>query len=190
MSSFSRRSKDSPNPRQASGWETTGSPPPPPRLGQRPDIVESGGAALVDAQDAFIDSRRAVWTRIVWSLPSEHDARVLEVLERIGKRDVRDELARLGVDRYLQTGRGAIFCNAGYNAGSERLAVDWVTFRDTQMTRDKLLQQDVLLNAVETKNYAACERRSFELYGNIETKEATGGAGAALCDQDQLQSVP
>ncbi|KAG8702452.1 hypothetical protein FRC08_003477 [Ceratobasidium sp. 394] len=50
------------------------------------------------------------------------------------------------VDRYLQTGRGAIFCNAGYNAGSEQLAVDWVTFRDTQMTRDKLLQQDVLFN--------------------------------------------
>ncbi|KAG8680330.1 hypothetical protein FRC08_016380, partial [Ceratobasidium sp. 394] len=97
MSSFSRRPRASPNPRRTSSWEVTESPPPQlQRSGQRLDIVESGGAALVDAQDAFIDSNRAVWTRIVWSLPSEHDARVLEVLERVGRREVREELAQLG----------------------------------------------------------------------------------------------
>ncbi|KAG9124201.1 hypothetical protein FRC07_012433 [Ceratobasidium sp. 392] len=146
MSSFSRRPATT---RRPSDWESTRSPPPPQplRSGRAIELIaESGGAALVDAQEAFIDSTRAVWTRIVWSLPSEHDMRVLEILERIGRREIRDELVRLGVDRYLQTGRGAIFCNAGYNAGSELLAVDWVTFRDAQMTRDKLLQQDVLLN--------------------------------------------
>ncbi|KAG8733480.1 hypothetical protein FRC12_018877, partial [Ceratobasidium sp. 428] len=147
MSSFSRRPAPT---RQPSGWETTGSEPPVHPLrssGRRSlEVVESGGTALADAQEAFIDSTRAVWTRIVWSLPSEHDARVLEVLERMRSREVRYELARLGVERYLETGRGAIFCNAGYNVGSDQLAVDWVTYRDTQMTRDKLLQQDVLLN--------------------------------------------
>ncbi|KAG8694178.1 hypothetical protein FRC09_010017 [Ceratobasidium sp. 395] len=124
MSSFSRR--PAPVTRQPSGWETTGSEPPVHPLrssGRRSlEVVESGGTALADAQEAFIDSTRAVWTRIVWSLPSEHDARVLEVLERMRSREVRYELARLG------------------------LAVDWVTYRDTQMTRDKILQQDVLIN--------------------------------------------
>lgn len=60
-------------------------------------IVESGGVALADAQDAFLDSGRPVWKRIVWSLPSEHDARVMEALERVRATEVREELVRLGV---------------------------------------------------------------------------------------------
>ncbi|QRV95880.1 Asp domain protein [Ceratobasidium sp. AG-Ba] len=147
MSSFSRRTRNRTQPQRASSWETRDSPPPMAwRPGRALNVVESGGAALADAQEAFIDSRRAVWTRIIWSLPSEHDERVMEVLARIGRSGVQEDLARIGVDRYLQTERGALFCNASYTAGTEQLAVDWVTFRDTQMTRDKLLQQDVLAN--------------------------------------------
>ncbi|KAF8599183.1 hypothetical protein BDV93DRAFT_315489 [Ceratobasidium sp. AG-I] len=153
--------KPSRTPRRVSSWDPTWqsqasttrrvriAPEPHPWASRPPrfDIVESGGLALVNAQDAFTDSRRAVWTRIVWSLPVELDTGARALLGRVGERDVAEELAKLGVKRYLETGRGAIFCNAGYDSGSSRkLAVDWVTFRDTQKTRDKWLQQDVLSN--------------------------------------------
>ena len=56
--------------------------------------------ALVDAQDAFTDSRRAVWTRIVWSLPVELDIGARGLIGRVGERDVAEGLAQLGVNNF------------------------------------------------------------------------------------------
>ncbi|CAE6470039.1 unnamed protein product, partial [Rhizoctonia solani] len=48
---------------------------------------------------------------------------------------------------YLATERGAFFCNVDHNTNDSRaLEVDWITFRDTQKTRDKTLQREVLKN--------------------------------------------
>lgn len=115
MSTLTR--KPSRTPRRVSSWDPTWQSQPAPRRvriapephpwASRPprfDIVESGGLALADAQDAFTDSRRAVWTRIVWSLPVEHDVGARGLMDRVGERDVAEGLAKLGV------GFSLIFC--------------------------------------------------------------------------------
>ncbi|CAE7144418.1 unnamed protein product [Rhizoctonia solani] len=111
------------------------------------DIVESGGSALSEAQDALTNSRRPVWTRILWTVPLEHYPVAQRVLAKITHRDAVDRLSVLAIQNYLSTERGAFFCNADRNTGNSHvLEVDWITFRDTQKTRDKTLQREVLRN--------------------------------------------
>lgn len=114
MSSFSRKPSRGRTVQRRSSWDVgweakSQSSPSRPRAPPQPhpwksrthkiEVVESGGLALADAQNAFTDSRRAVWTRIVWSLPSEHDVGAHEVLARIDRGDVSESLAQLGVGR-------------------------------------------------------------------------------------------
>ncbi|CAE6398800.1 unnamed protein product [Rhizoctonia solani] len=117
------------------------------------EIVQSGGDALSKAQDAFTNSNRAVWTRILWSVPLEYDPSAQRVLSKITSKDVVEGLSLLAITdlkqirSYLETERGAFFCNVDRNTSNPHtLEVDWITFRDTQKTRDKILQREVLKN--------------------------------------------
>ncbi|KAB5588658.1 hypothetical protein CTheo_7896 [Ceratobasidium theobromae] len=164
----------------------------------RVEIVESGGVALVEAQDAFTNSRRPVWTRILWSVPSEHDSGVRKIISKLGQKEVAEGLASLGVRKYLETGRGAIFCNAHSNLGStSKLVVDWITFRDTQKTRDKMLQRDVLSNdpsssvliyvfiTLQDKRSVAIWRKRVPLSVNILARNSV----AISSKKRELQSI-
>ncbi|CAE6401687.1 unnamed protein product [Rhizoctonia solani] len=111
------------------------------------EIVESGGNALSEAQDALTNTKRPVWTRVLWTVPLEHDHAAQMVLSKFTHNEVVEEMSVLAIRNYLSTERGAFFCNVDRNANSSRaLEVDWITFRDTQKTRDKTLQREVLRN--------------------------------------------
>ncbi|KAH7325222.1 hypothetical protein B0J17DRAFT_682731 [Rhizoctonia solani] len=108
-------------------------------------IVESGGSALSEAQDALTNTKRAAWTRILWTVPLEHDPAAQLVLSKVTHGNAVEALSLLAIQRYLSTERGAFFCNIDGNASDRRaLEVDWIVFRDTQKTRDKTLQREVL----------------------------------------------
>lgn len=198
MASLSRKPSRGRAPRKAASWDENWDVPsrptrvridPEPRpwtIQPRTEIVESGGTALADAQDAFTNSKRAVWTRILWTFPSEHDTRAQMVLSKVESKGVAEGLASFGVRNYLETGRGAIFCNAYHNTNdSSKIVVDWVTFRDTQKTRDKMLQQDLLSNDPATsvlvyvfristdKRSVAIWRKRIPLPSNISGRNAT-----------------
>ncbi|KDN37831.1 hypothetical protein RSAG8_09885, partial [Rhizoctonia solani AG-8 WAC10335] len=92
------------------------------------EIVESGGSALSGAQDALTNSRRPVWTRILWTVPLEHDPVAQLVLSKLTRRDAVEGLSVLAIRNYLSTERGAFFCNVDRNANDSRaLEVDWLT---------------------------------------------------------------
>ncbi|CAE6482872.1 unnamed protein product [Rhizoctonia solani] len=111
------------------------------------EIIESGGSALSDAQDALTNAKRPAWTRILWTVPLEHDPAAQLVLSKVTHRGAVEALSLLAIRSYLSTERGAFFCNIDRNANDSRaLEVDWITFRDTQKTRDKTLQREVLKN--------------------------------------------
>ncbi|KAJ1304081.1 hypothetical protein OPQ81_008485 [Rhizoctonia solani] len=148
-------------------------------------VIESGGSALSEVQDAFTDSRRAVWNRILWTVPLEHDPEVQRLLSKIAWRDAVEGLSRLAIRNYLSTERGAFFCNADRNTSDRHaLEVDWITFRDTQKTRDKTLQREVLRNepalsvlvyvfrALPGKRSVAIWRRKIDIPATILRKNA------------------
>ncbi|KEP50990.1 Asp domain protein [Rhizoctonia solani 123E] len=150
------------------------------------EIVESGGSALSEAQDALTNDRRPVWTRILWTVPLEHNPAAQLVLSKIACREVVEGLSVLAIRRYLSTERGAFFCNVDRNASDNRaLEVDWITFRDTQKTRDKTLQREVFRNepalsvlvyvfrTSPDKRSIAIWRRKIDMPATIIRKNAT-----------------
>ncbi|CAE6449319.1 unnamed protein product [Rhizoctonia solani] len=149
------------------------------------EIVESGGSALSEAQDAFTNSKRAVWTRILWTVPLEYDPAAQRVLSTITHKDTAEGLSLLAIRSYLATERGAFFCNVDRNTSDSRtLTVDWITFRDTQKTRDKTLQREVLRNEpalfvlvyafriLPDKRSVALWRRKIDIPASILRKNA------------------
>ncbi|KAG8702430.1 hypothetical protein FRC11_011488 [Ceratobasidium sp. 423] len=183
-------------PQRASSWDSNRHPPsghpgavefaPPQPYHRTPrpqiEIVESGGSALSEAQDAFTNSRRAVWTRMLWTVPLEHDPGAQMVLSKITKRDAVEGLSLLAVGAaVLRMSESRDYRNI---SDSRTLEVDWITFRDTQKTREKALQREVLRNepALSTLVYAfrllpdkrsvAIWRRKIDIPATILRKNA------------------
>ncbi|KAG8855499.1 hypothetical protein FRB96_007003 [Tulasnella sp. 330] len=108
-------------------------------------LEDSEGRALVDVQMALYGTHRPAAERFYWTLPPEHDPRVLGLLTWIDR--MKSSLASLAVHKFVETRtRGALLMNVNYRVGTKSLtspAVDWITFRDSQRTLDRVLQENI-----------------------------------------------
>ncbi|KAG9025053.1 hypothetical protein FRB95_010602 [Tulasnella sp. JGI-2019a] len=108
-------------------------------------LEESGGRALEDVQTALYGTHRSAAERFYWTLPPEHDPRVLGLLTWIDR--MKYSLANTAVQKFLETHvRGALLINVNYRIGTKSLttpAVDWMTFGDSQHTLDRVLQENI-----------------------------------------------
>jgi hypothetical protein len=108
LSNFTRK-QSARAPVRASSWDRKWHPHPehPRKVGfdssdpystrSQVEVIESGGSALSEAQDAFTNSKRAVWTRILWTVPLEYDPTAQRVLSKITHKDAAEGLSLLAV---------------------------------------------------------------------------------------------
>ncbi|KAG8894592.1 hypothetical protein FRB99_001109, partial [Tulasnella sp. 403] len=107
-------------------------------------IGESGGRALVEARKAFYGTHRPADERFYWTLPPNHDERVVYMLDWVYRKSW--PLASLGVHKFLATrSLGALVVNVEYHESPTNPlpVVDWITFADAQRTLDKVLQESI-----------------------------------------------
>ena len=122
----------------------------PPRRGLGENtFVDSRGATIMAAQNAFYNSkRRPARDRVYWGFNPDKDQRVQSLLGWI--QAMSNGLATVGVQRFLQTGqRGALFASAGYQVevtpgAPKQPAFDWLTLEQIRPTMDRILQESVV----------------------------------------------
>ncbi|KAJ7591338.1 hypothetical protein C8J56DRAFT_1003846 [Mycena floridula] len=107
-------------------------------------FLESKGAALAPAREAFFGKARLARDRIHWVFSPENDERVVSLLGWIEATSYG--LGAFGLHKFLQSReRGALFTNAEFRMEGSPLepAFDWLTFDELQLSKDKILQESV-----------------------------------------------
>ncbi|KAF9055015.1 hypothetical protein BDZ89DRAFT_937597 [Hymenopellis radicata] len=144
-------------------------------------FVESGGEALQSVARAFFGKERKARERFRWSFSPDKDPRVSSVLDWIDA--VSYSLGAFGLHKFLQSQeRGALVVNAAYRApkNPNEPAFDWMTFDQSQKTKDKILQESIALYDPDrqivvfvflpshTGNSVAIWRRKINIPNNIK----------------------
>ncbi|OBZ77150.1 hypothetical protein A0H81_04073 [Grifola frondosa] len=110
-------------------------------------FVDSGGAALIQAQRALFNRGRRAKERVRWGFSPEKDPRVASLLRWVLA--MSNGLTTIGLQKFLQTRqRGALIANADFRADSPlgvpaQPAFDWITLDDLQSTLDRVFQESV-----------------------------------------------
>ncbi|KAF8915828.1 hypothetical protein CPB85DRAFT_1251185 [Mucidula mucida] len=134
-------------------------------------FVESGGEALRTVARAFFGKDRKARERFRWSFSPDKDPRVSSVLDWIDA--VSYSLGAFGLHKFLQSQeRGALVVNAAYRApkNPNEPAFDWITFDQSQKTKDKILQESIALYDPTDRfgNSVAIWRRKINIPNNIK----------------------